>query len=89
MGNMLTLTCYIDTIDDLYNVTVSSSIIRNSNDVKSIESQGDAIVELTYNPLMATDVGDYSCLTILMQQEINLNLTFSGVLNVSGISKLL
>ena len=87
IGEELTLTCHIDTIDNLNNVNITSSIIIRDDSVMSIESLGDATVKFTYNPLMASSVGKYSCVTIITQLAINLNLSFNEEFVVSGISK--
>ena len=72
VGESLVLNCTVDVLDDLYDINVDVSIVRNDGQVVTRDiGSGDATVNYTLNPLRSSDAGSYQCLVNITQDDID------------------
>ncbi len=89
IGETFVLSCFVNTIDNLFGVLVNASIIRKGLVLNHTESEGDVIVDFSSTSvLMTDDVGEYSCDVSISEPMTNLSLVFSEGFNLSATSEL-
>uniref|UniRef100_A0A1X7SDR8 Ig-like domain-containing protein n=1 Tax=Amphimedon queenslandica TaxID=400682 RepID=A0A1X7SDR8_AMPQE len=71
LGESLTLDCTVDVLDDLYNINVTSSIVRNGELITSTTGSGDTTAMIRIDSLRSSDAGDYQCIVNITQSDIN------------------
>ena len=58
-------------LDDLYNINVTSSIVRNGELITSATGSGDTTAVIMIDSLRSSDAGDYQCIVNITQSDIN------------------
>ena len=71
MGENLILYCTVDVLDDLYNINVTSSIVRNGELITSTSEYGDTTAMIMIDSLRSSDAGDYQCIVNITQSDID------------------
>ena len=71
LGESLTLYCTVDVLDDLYNINVTSSIVRNGELSTSTSESGDTRAMIMIDSLRSSDAGDYQCIVNITQSDID------------------
>uniref|UniRef100_A0A1X7SMP3 Ig-like domain-containing protein n=1 Tax=Amphimedon queenslandica TaxID=400682 RepID=A0A1X7SMP3_AMPQE len=71
LGGSLTLDCTVDVLDDLYNINVTSSIVRNRELITSTTGSGDTTAMIRIDSLRLSDAGDYQCNVNITQPDID------------------
>ena len=71
MGESLTLNCTVDVLDDLYNINVTSSIVRNGELINDSTGFGDTTVMIMIDSLRSSDAGEYQCIVNIAQSDID------------------
>ena len=71
LGESLTFNCIVDVLDDLYNINVISSIIRNGELITSTIGSGDTTAIYMIDSLRSSDAGDYQCIVNITQSDID------------------
>ncbi|XP_019851150.1 PREDICTED: mucin-3A-like [Amphimedon queenslandica] len=77
LGESLTHNCTVDVLDDLYNINVTSSIVRNGELITSTTGSGDTTAMIRINSLKSSDAGDYQCIFNITQPDIDYE--FNGI----------
>ena len=71
LGESLTLDCTVDVLDGLYNINVTSSIVRNGELITSTSESGDTTAMIMIDSLRLSDAGDYQCIVNITQSDID------------------
>ncbi|XP_019851148.1 PREDICTED: hemicentin-1-like [Amphimedon queenslandica] len=71
LGESLTLNCTVDVLDDLYNINVTSSIVRNGELITSTTRPGDTTAMIMIHSIRSSDAGDYQCIVNITQSDID------------------
>ena len=71
LGESLTLYCTVDVLDDLYNINVTSSIVKNGEIITSTSESGDTTAMIMIDSLRSSDAGKYQCIVNITQSDID------------------
>ncbi|XP_019851153.1 PREDICTED: uncharacterized protein LOC105312503 [Amphimedon queenslandica] len=71
LGESLTFYCTVDVLDDLYNINVTSSIVKNGELITSATGSGDTTAMIRVDSLRSSDAGDYQCIVNITQPDID------------------
>ena len=70
LGESLTLDCTVDVLDDLYNIKVNISIIKDEGEIiTSATGSGDTTAMIMIDSLKSSDAGDYQCIVNITQSD--------------------
>ena len=58
-------------LDDLYNINVTSSIVKNGEVITSTTGSGDTTAVIMIDSLRSSDAGDYQCIVNITQSDID------------------
>ena len=85
LGESLTLDCTVDVLDDLYNINVNISIVKNEELITSATGSSHTTAMNKINALKASDAGDYQCIVNITQSDIEYE--FNGMESTQVILK--
>ena len=71
LGESLTLDCTVDVVDDLYNINVNISIVKNEGLITSATGSGDTTTMIMIDSIRSSDAGDYQCIVNITQPDID------------------
>ncbi|XP_019849961.1 PREDICTED: hemicentin-1-like [Amphimedon queenslandica] len=71
LGEILTINCTVDMLDELYNNNVISSIVRKGELIASATGSGDTTAMIMINSLRSSDAGEYQCIVNITQPDID------------------
>ena len=83
LGMSLTFNCTVNVLDDLYNINVTSSIVRNGELITSTTRSGDTTAMIMFDSLKSSNAGDYQCIVSIAQSDIDYE--FNGIKSIQVI----
>ena len=88
-GELYTLDCIVDVLDNLYNaiVTVNLTRVGDSTILASAKGSGDISTSYPITILTTSDAGMYLCIVNIYQPDINYDVTYTEYINVNVTSK--